>query len=232
MTRLFFYVEGQTEQGYVSKVITPHLANFGVYVAGAILAASGQHHGKTYRGGGKSYAKMRRDFGNLLKLHDQTDVRFTTIFDLYALRQPWPGWDEAEGIRHLPRDRTRKLEEEFAADVGDSRLIPHIQLYEFETILLCEPEVFQLTEENADARVKQLREMVDRDGPPEQINDNPNTAPSKRIDQVFPGYAAAKTSTGVELASCIDLATVRQQCPHFAEWIRRLEELGGARPTA
>jgi len=38
MIRLLFYVEGQTEQGYISKVLTPHLANFGVYVQGPILA--------------------------------------------------------------------------------------------------------------------------------------------------------------------------------------------------
>lgn len=87
--------------------------------------------------------------------------------------------------------------------------------------------MFRYVYENPDTPVKQLQEMVDRDGPPEQINDNPNTAPSKRIDRLFPGYAATKTSTGVELASVIDLATVRQKCPHFDEWLRRLEALGG-----
>jgi hypothetical protein len=213
MIRLFFYVEGQTEQGYVISKLQAHLAPFGVYVQGPILAPTG------------SYAKMRRDLGNHLKKHNQPDVRFTTMFDLYALRTKWPGWDEAEKLRHLPHERTRKLEEAFAADVGDSRLIPHIQLHEFETILFCEPEWFGGLYENADAQVKELQEMVRRDGPPEQINDNPNTAPSKRIDRVFPGYAGAKTSTGVQVASCIDLAKVRGLCPHFGEWMSRLEKL-------
>lgn len=213
MIRLFFYVEGQTEQGYVTGKLQAHLAPFGVYVQGPIRAPTG------------GYAKMRRDLGNLLKLHHQPDVRFTTMFDLYALRQKWPGWDTAEPLRHLPRERTRKLEEAFVADVGDARLVPHIQLYEFETILFCEPEWFSGLYENADAQVKHLREMVERDGPPEQINDDPNTAPSKRIDRVFPGYAGAKTSTGVEVASCIDVATVRGLCPHFDEWMGRLEGL-------
>jgi hypothetical protein len=30
MVRLYFYVEGQTEQEYVRLVLTPHLAAFGV----------------------------------------------------------------------------------------------------------------------------------------------------------------------------------------------------------
>lgn len=225
MIRLFFYVEGQTEQGYVVKVLRPHLVAFGVHVAGPILAASGRRHGKTFRGGGNSYAKMRRDLAARLKEHSQPDVRFTTMFDLYALYNDWPGWDEAESLRHLPRERARKLEASFAADLADPRLIPHIQLHEFETILLCDPEVFKLTEENADARVQQLAEMVTRDGPPEAIDDGQATAPSKRIDRLFPGYAAAKTSVGVELAACVELARVRALCPHFDEWLGRLEGL-------
>jgi hypothetical protein len=86
--------------------------------------------------------------------------------------------------------------------------------------------VFKLTYENADTPVRQLAEMVARDGPPEAINDGEATAPSKRIDGLFPGYAAAKTSIGVDLASCVELATVRGQCPHFNEWLGRLEGLG------
>jgi hypothetical protein len=211
MIRLFFYVEGQTEQGCVAKVLRPHLANFGVLVEGAIRAPAG------------SYLRMRRDLGNHLKMHNQPDVRFTTMFDLYALRRPWPGLDDAEKLRHIPRERAEKLEEAFANDIADARLIPHIQLYEFETILLCDPEIFRLIHENCDTPVKQLHELVEKEGPPELINDNPNTAPSKRINKLFPGYADAKTSDGVELASCVDLAKVRELCPHFAEWLGQLE---------
>jgi Domain of unknown function (DUF4276) len=229
MIRLFFYVEGQTEQGYVTKVLTPYLAQFGVYVAGAILTASGRRHGKTFRGGGHSYAKMRRDLTARLKEHSQPDVRFTTMFDLYALHHDWPGYDEAETHRQQPHERARKLEAALAADLGDERLIPHIQLHEFETILLCDPEVFKLTYENADTPVKHLAEMVARDGPPEAINDGEATAPSKRIDGLFPGYAAAKTSIGVDLASCVELVKVRGLCPHFDEWVGRLEGLGTRR---
>jgi hypothetical protein len=42
MIRLLFYVEGQAEQGYVKRALTPHLAPFGVQVMGPVLAASGK----------------------------------------------------------------------------------------------------------------------------------------------------------------------------------------------
>ncbi len=149
MVRLYFYVEGQTEQEYATRVLTPHLAGFGVQVMGAVLAASGRKHGQVSRGGGRRYQPMRKDLGNLLRQHKTADVRFTTMFDLYALHDGFPGWDEAEKQRHIPRERVLTLEKAFAADVGDHRFIPHIQLYEFETILLCEPGHFALVYEES-----------------------------------------------------------------------------------
>jgi hypothetical protein len=77
MVRLYFYVEGQTEQGYVTRVLTPHLVRFGVQVMGAVRAASGRKHGHVSRGGGKRYQPMRNDLGNLLRQHKSTDTRFT-----------------------------------------------------------------------------------------------------------------------------------------------------------
>jgi hypothetical protein len=59
MIRLYFYVEGQTEQGYVKRVLTPHLAEFGVQVMGLRLAVSGRKHGHLSRGGGRRYQPMR-----------------------------------------------------------------------------------------------------------------------------------------------------------------------------
>ena len=214
MTRLFFYVEGQTEQGYVTKVLRPHLVDFDVAVMGPILAKPG------------NYIRMQGELRSLLKLHGQADVRFSTMFDLYALRKPWPGWKDAEKLRHLPHERVRNLEASFAKDLSYPRLIPHIQLYEFETILFCDPDVFRLIHENCDQAVTAMHEALRLEGPPEQINDDPNTAPSWRLNKLFPGYRGVKASDGVELASCIKLAKVRNLCPHFDAWLTRLEGLG------
>jgi hypothetical protein len=40
MIRLYFYVEGQTEQTYAETVLRDHLVSFGVYVEGGVLAAT------------------------------------------------------------------------------------------------------------------------------------------------------------------------------------------------
>jgi hypothetical protein len=225
MIRLYFYVEGQTEQGYVSQVLRPHLASFGVQVMGSVLAASGKRHGIVSRGGGRRYQPMRNDLGRLLRQHHQPDVRFTTMFDLYALYTGFPGEDEAEKLRHDPYRRVHHLERAFYQNIGDRRFIPHLQLHEFETILLCDPEQFRLIYESCDRQVSELQQLIAEVRSPELINDGQATAPSWRIDRLFPGYRDAKTTIGVELAACVGLETVRQKCPHFADWLGTLESL-------
>ncbi len=200
MVRLYFYVEGQTEQEYVARVLRPHLAGFAVQVMGAVLAASGRKHGYFFRGGGRRYQPMRNDLGNLLRQDAHADARFTTMFDLYALHDGFPGWDEAETQRHIPRERVVTLERAFAADVGDHRFIPHIQLYEFETILLCEASHFALVYDNCGAGIAALQAAVATATSPELVNDGETTAPSKRIISPFPQYRGQKTTVGVELA--------------------------------
>jgi hypothetical protein len=226
MVRLYFYVEGQTEQGYVARVLKPHLAAFGVQVMGAVLAASGRKHGHVSRGGGRRYQPMRNDLGNLLRQDARADARFTTMFDLYALYDPFPGWDEAEKQRHLPRERVLTLEGAFAADVGDRRFIPHIQLYEFETILLCEPGHLALVYEDAGAGIAALRAAVADATSPELVNDGETTAPSKRIIGQFPQYGRQKTTFGAEPAACVGIDTTRRLCTHFDRWLKALESLG------
>ncbi len=72
MIRLYFYVEGQTEQEYAKRVLTNHLAGFGVHVMGAVLAANGRKHGQVWRGGGRRYQPMCNDLRNLLRQHRAT----------------------------------------------------------------------------------------------------------------------------------------------------------------
>jgi hypothetical protein len=225
MIRLHFYVEGQTEQEYAVRVLRPHLASFGVQVMGAIRAASGRRHGQVNRGGGRRYRPMRNDLGNLLREHHHAEERFTTMFDLYALHAGFPGWDEAEKQRHIPRERVLTLERAFAADGGDRRFIPHIQLYEFETILLCRPGEFALVYEDSGAGIAALQAAVADATSPELVNDGETTAPSKRISTQFPQYTRQKTSVGVELAQCIGIDTTRSLCAHFDGWLKTLESL-------
>jgi hypothetical protein len=228
MVRLFFYVEGQTEQGWCGTVLRDHLARFGVYVEGAILAANKRRHGEVTRGGGRHYLPMRNDLGRLLRQHHGKDVRFTTMFDLYALYADFPAMEEAVKLKHLPYERVKKLEQAFGADVADRRFIPFIQLHEFEAMLFCDPGAFAIYYENCAKQIQALRDIAAQFASPELIDEGPHGAPSKRIEAHFSDYRAAKPDAPIAIATVIDLAVIRARCPHFGGWIESLEKLGGS----
>ena len=74
-----------------------------------------------------------------------------------------------------------------------------------------------------EAAIDSLVEMVG-DTCPELINDGAETAPSKRILKQIPEYD--KVTAGWTVVEQIGLATLRHKCPHFNEWLTRLEQLG------
>jgi hypothetical protein len=226
MVRLLCYVEGHTEQGWCGRVLRDHLAPFGVYVEGAILAANKRRHGEVTRGGGRHYQPMRNDLGRLLRQHHGKDVRFTTMFDLYALYADFPGMDEADRLKHLPYERVKKLEQAFAADVADPRFVPFIQLHEFEALLFCDPGTFAIYYENCERQMQALRDIAAQFASPELIDEGQHGAPSKRIEARFPDYPDAKPDAPIAIATMIDLSVIRGRCPHLSAWIESLEKLG------
>ena len=58
---------------------------------------------------------------------------------------------------------------------------------------------------------------------PEHIDDSPVSAPSKRIQKLFPPYR--KVQMGERVARAITLHRIRQECPLFNAWLTKLENL-------
>ncbi len=226
MVRLYLFVEGQTEQTFVGTVLGPHLARCGVYLQGAVLIAHARKKGRVHRGGAIRYHPMRDDIGRFLKQEKSANVFFTTMVDLYALMQDFPGLDESEQHRINPRQRIEFLEAAFAQDINDRRFIPHLQLHEFEALLFADIECLNSLLENRQKQVDELQQIAAQFESPELINDGPQTAPSKRIIQHLPEYANLKTTIGPLATEHLGLATLRRRCPHFDSWVTKLESLG------
>ena len=73
-------------------------------------------------------------------------------------------------------------------------------------------------------RLNELQQILNDFDSPEQINDSPMTAPSKRLINLFPGYE--KVVFGELVASQIGLEVIRERCRHFHAWVTTLEQLG------
>jgi hypothetical protein len=226
MIRLHVTAEGQTEQAFVKKLLAPHLADFNVFVDGrCVLTSRDKKASMEYRGGLVSYPKAKADIIDWMKEDGAKECRFTTMFDLYALPVDFPGFAEAKKIDD-PYARVKIVEQAFADDIGDRRFLPYIQLHEFETLILAEPQKLDWEYLEHKIPISKLLAMVDKKNP-ELVNDGPMTAPSKRILAEIPEYD--KTTAGVEVVRQIGLATLRAKCSHFNDWLTLLERLG-ARP--
>lgn len=60
------------------------------------------------------------------------------------------------------------------------------------------------------------------DGNPEQINNSPQTAPSKRL---IKHTAYRKTTHGPKIAQTIGIDKIREKCAGFNAWLSQLEAL-------
>ena len=224
MIRLHITAEGQTEKAFAKTVLAPHLATVNVFVdARCVLTSKDKRAAREYRGGLLSYDKAKKDIQNWLTEDKHSECRFTTMFDLYALPDDFPGYVDACCINDR-YERVRILEEKMAQDINDQRFIPYIQLHEFEALILADPQQLGWEYLEHDRPIKNLLAMVGNKNP-ELINDGPTTAPSKRIRAEIPEYD--KVTAGVSVAGRIGLQTLRHKCRHFNEWLTGLEQLAG-----
>jgi hypothetical protein len=150
------------------------------------------------------------------------------MIDLYGLGKGFPGTpvpgnltgtQRVERIEYaMKEDICRKISD-FRPDI---RFVPYLSLYEFEALFFADPEGLAHSMGRSHL-AKHFREIRDGFRTPEDIADGPETAPSKRIINAHSGYS--KVLEGLQAAKAIGIQKMREQCPHFHDWLQRLENL-------
>lgn len=225
MKRLHITAEGQTEEAFVNNTLKHHLAQFWVF-ADVRCVLTGRKRDKEFRGGMTTYLKAKNDIIRwLLEETHNTDVMFTTMFDFYALPEDFPGYAEAMKQQD-PYHKIAIIEQAFANDINDYRFIPYIQLHEFESLLFVNPQKFEIEYFDKPDGITKLLTIAESFENPELINQGEETAPSKRIINVYGDYAANKPAIGSMIAHEIGVEVMKKGCTHFNEWLTKLEQLG------
>lgn len=227
MARLLIHVEGETEETFVNEILRPHLYRRGYTGVSARLL--GNSRLRERRGGIRAWSAVRGDI--VRHLREDTNCLATTMVDYYALPQTgarsWPG-REAAGKRSFA-EKAPTIENALAEDIcrtlGDGfdqrRLIPFVMMHEFEGLLFSDCEKFA----NGIGRPElaaMFQTIRDQFSSPEEINDSPLTAPSKRVEALVQGYN--KPLFGGLAALEIGLDVMRSECPHFNGWLSRIED--------
>nr|WP_228124986.1 DUF4276 family protein [Candidatus Methylospira mobilis] len=146
----------------------------------------------------------------------------TTLVDYYGFKK---AGDRSK--QQLEADITAEIQKHID-DFNERRIIPYVQMHEFEALLFSDIEQFQFVLDGWNAKTRQALLSIKADFPtPEHINNSRLTAPSKRIERVFSNGEYSKREHGPIIASEIGLSKIRDECPQFSAWIDTLEKLTG-----
>ncbi len=214
-------VEGQTEQRFIKQVLAPYLAPSKVYLTPIVLDKPGQ------KGGDVKFSRARNDIGRHLK--QRADTWISTLVDFYGIKPDWPGFAASKQLSD-PAQKAATMNQATAVEVArlfpecrpETRFIPYVSMHETEALYFSDPACLA---SNLGVSRQRIDAILNECGEPEQINDRPDTAPSKRLEQLDERFK--KTTTGIAIAEQIGIAKMRAACPIFDAWVGQISTLAG-----
>lgn len=209
MKRLVFIVEGDTEIILINKHIVPYLINRGFYntVTAQTIVTNRKQHKK---GGVVSFGKFENE---VIRTFAQGNVIITTLIDFFKLPTDFPGYTNNS---HQIVDIENAIWEHFHRNPN---FIPYIQRHELEALMFSGREGFELVVDD-ERKLRQIYQILDQYVNPEDINNSPETAPSKRLQKIF-GYD--KVDDGELIFGMMTIESIIEKCPRFADWISKIE---------
>lgn len=220
MIRVHVICEGQTEEMFVKELMQSHFVGMGIDLIPALIGKPG------HKGGKFKSERLMIDLKNRL-LGDRV-AWCTTFFDFYGLPADFPGKKLDSNSTDIKvkaaaiNDALSQVVEHQLGSDSKRRFIPFVQMYEFEVLLFSDATAF--AQGIAQSHLSECLSSISHQfSSPEHINDSPNTAPSKRVLSLFPGYQ--KPIMGSLAAMEIGLSKIREECHLFDNWLMRLEAL-------
>jgi hypothetical protein len=222
---VFLVVEGYTEQTFIREVLAPYMATKSVFLYPMLIGKPG------HKGGDIRFERAKEDIGNLLKQRKNTYV--TTMFDYFRIEQEWPGREEIRRLANtgaslstarkatvLENATQDRISAEFSQFDSSLRFFCYIEMHEFEALLFSDSHAIYSATGIDKAK---LQRIVDEFDTPEDINDDPINAPSKRLIELKEDYR--KVAMGKAISEFIGIEGIRSKCPHFNKWLERIENL-------
>jgi hypothetical protein len=226
VSRILLHVEGETEETFVNEILRPHLCTRGYIQVSARLMGNARQRDR--RGGIRPWRTVKEDI--LAHLKEDAHCLVGCMVDYYALPQTgeraWPGREAAGKVPFHEKAAMIQtaLLAEVAAEMGRSfdrrRFLPYVMMHEFEALLFSDCERFAKGIGRPELAL-QFQQIRDGFGTPEEINDSPASAPSKRVQDLVPGYEKPLMGTLAVLE--IGLEAISTECPHFRSWLELLE---------
>ena len=175
MIRLAISVEGQTEEEFVKNVLADHLWKIAVYPIPILL---GRVRGESIGGN----VSMERLVPEMVRLLYSFDV-VTSFVDFYRFRRKGN-----KTVDELEKDMAQQIRKQLGQYWRPEKVFPYVQQYEFEGLLFSNVDAFANAIDASEESIEELRSIREKFLTPEDINDNSETAPSKRIMKIITQY--------------------------------------------
>ena len=219
MTRVYAIVEGPTEESFVGGPLAEVFWPYEVLLTSIVI-------GPGHRGGHTKYVRVEKDV--LRQLKQDRRSYCTTMIDYYGLGTGFPGTpaplhlNNVQKVEHIERAVKDDICRQIPGFRPDVRFIPYLSLHEYEGLLFSDPDAFARS--LGQSHLAERLHRICNDFPtPEDINNDPQTAPSKRVINIYPSYR--KVIEGTLAARAVGVQRMREECPHFRAWIEQLERL-------
>ncbi len=210
--RIIIVVEGDTEEEFVKSSIQPYFQGFGIHDVRGIKIQTSPGH----KGGIGSYGKFKRNVENYLK--QEKDIVVSSLLDYFRLPTSFPKYDEALKIPSA-YERVNFLENAIGEDINHHRFLPYLQLHEFEALLFTDLKGFEYCGFPVH-QTQAIQAIIQDFETPEDIDNHPDTAPSKRLMEIIPSYN--KVLFGNIIIQENGFHSLLEKCPRFSSWIKRL----------
>ena len=130
-------------------------------------------------GGNVSVERLVPEMVRLLHSFDAV----TSFVDFYGFRRKGN-----KTVDELEKDMTRQIRKKLGHRWHPEKVLPYVQQYEFEGLLFSNVNAFENAIDASEESIEKLRSIRVKFSTPEDINDNSETAPSKRIVKVITQY--------------------------------------------
>jgi hypothetical protein len=227
MKYLNIIVEGSSEEVFVNDVLVKHFTSLNIFVSSRkIKTGWDRENNKPAKGGLSKYIKFKNDVLRWIQAdRNSPQYWYTSMLDLYAFpKDELSPYNATIQCISDPYLKIAALETAIARDINHPKFIPYIQLHEFEAFLMVEPDRLISMYPNGQTGINRLKRDIGSLRP-EEINESQQTAPSKRIIKYLPDYEGQKAQVGPLVAEDIGLTLLRDNCPHFNDWITKLENI-------
>lgn len=219
--------EGPTELQFVNQFLAPYLRTASknrIVVRAMVVPTSISADGKRISGGGSWYSKSpgRGYHGIITNLLAQPHWdAVTTMIDLYGFPKDFLDKQELESPSLSDLEDT--LTTAYAPQKRPENWLPFVMKHEIETLVIA-AALHGTSSVFSRAQVRTMEKWKRDAGGVEEINDSPQTASSKRLEQLQPNYR--KLPDSFEVFSNARLDDVMEECPRFAAWVARLLAAG------